>query len=79
MESIPDRLKSKILLTKLVLDEEQCLLNKNKRYKFDKIVENWVKEEYGVEIKYVDDFMGVIEHAWNNEIQLVRKESRAHL
>lgn len=79
VESIPDRLESKILLTKLVLDEEQCLLNKNKRYKFDKIVENWVKEEYGVEIKYVDDFMGVIEHAWNSEIQLVRKESRAHL
>jgi ATP-dependent Lon protease len=79
VESIQDREKAKLVLTKLVLEEEECLIEKNKRYIYSNDVENWVKEEYDIEIKYVDDFMDVIREVWDGNLKLLRKEVKAHL
>lgn len=79
VESIPDRDEANEILTRLVIEEEDCLSHAGKRYKFSTDVEDWIKEEYGLDIKYVDDFMGVINEVWNNELKIVRKEIKANL
>lgn len=81
VESIPDREESKIELTKLVLEEEKCLLSSSKkiRFSFSSTVEDWVREEYKIDIKYVDDFIDVINEVWNGDLTLVRKEVKANL
>ena len=78
-ESLPDRDEANLALTKLVLEEEQCLGDKKRRYMFSSDVESWVKEEFGVNVKYVDDFMDVIREAWRGEVTVLRKEMKAHL
>lgn len=79
IDSIPDRDEANLILTKLVLEEEDCLSNKQKRNKFSNEVELWIREEYGVDIKYVDDFIDVINEVWDHSISLIRKEVKAHL
>lgn len=79
VESIQDRDEANLILTKLVLEEEQCLSNNKKRAGFSSDVELWVKNEYGVDVKYVDDFMDVIREAWEGEVTVLRKEMKAHL
>lgn len=78
-ESLKNREEAKIVLTKLVLEEQQCLFDKRKRYTFSTVVEEWIKDEYGVDIKYVDDFTDVIREVWGGDLVLLRKELKAHL
>lgn len=79
VKSIKDRNQAKLVLTKLVLEEEECLINKSKRHSFANDVEDWIKDEYGINIKYVDDFMDVINEVWDGNLQLVHKEVKANL
>ncbi len=78
-DSIDGHAKSREVLTKLVLDEEDCLLNKSRRYSFSDVVESWIEKEYGIIVKYVDDFMGVISETWNGDVKLVRTVFKANL
>lgn len=79
IESLSDRDEANAVLTKLVLEEEQCLGDKKRRYKFSSDVESWVRKEFDVDVKYVDDFMDVIREAWGGEVVVLRKEMKAHL
>lgn len=79
VESITDRDEANVILTKLVLEEESSLSIKQKRYDFSSDVENWIKEEYDIDIHYVDDFMDVIKVVWNDQVTVIRKELKAHL
>ena len=74
IDTITDREESKFVLTRLVLEEEECLSQPTKRYSFSGEVESWVKEEFGLEIRYVDDFTDVIREVWNGQLTLKRKE-----
>lgn len=79
VESFKDRDEANIALTKLVLEEENCLSKLSERYSFGPDVENWICKDYGIEIKYVDDFMDIIRYVWDNKLQIKRKELKAHL
>lgn len=78
-DSFKDRDEANMVLTKLILEEESCLSVLSQRYSFSKEVESWVKQEYGIEIKYVDDFMDILQYVWGDKVTVRRKELKAHL
>ncbi|TID30945.1 hypothetical protein CANINC_000467 [Pichia inconspicua] len=78
-ESFKDRDAANIKLTKLILEEESCLNNLSRRYSFSGEVEAWVRQEYMIEIKYVDDFMDILRYVWADKTTVKRKETKAHL